>query len=104
MTIKDRLLALYVVVVWGINFVVMKIGLHDMPALSAGRAAFFAGGVARRAVGHVGVAGQCVWRAVMAVAPGASALILVVNVGEPALSRCEAQTLAGAETGESRGR
>lgn len=31
MTIKDRLLALYVVVVWGINFVVMKIGLHDMP-------------------------------------------------------------------------
>lgn len=31
MTIKDRLLALCVVVVWGVNFVVMKIGLHDMP-------------------------------------------------------------------------
>ncbi|ANE75332.1 EamA family transporter [Dickeya solani] len=31
MTIKDQLLALCVVVVWGVNFVVMKIGLHDMP-------------------------------------------------------------------------
>ncbi len=31
MTIKDRLLALCVVVVWGVNFVVMKMGLHDMP-------------------------------------------------------------------------
>lgn len=31
MSAKDRLLALCVVVVWGVNFVVMKIGLQDMP-------------------------------------------------------------------------
>ncbi|MBJ3813684.1 O-acetylserine/cysteine exporter [Shimwellia pseudoproteus] len=33
MTRKDALLALLVVVVWGINFVVIKIGLHQMPPL-----------------------------------------------------------------------
>ncbi|MFC3393759.1 EamA family transporter [Brenneria rubrifaciens] len=31
MSVKDGLLALCVVVLWGINFVVIKIGLHDMP-------------------------------------------------------------------------
>lgn len=33
MTRKDGLLALLVVVVWGINFVVIKVGLHNMPPL-----------------------------------------------------------------------
>ncbi|MEB0077903.1 EamA family transporter [Pseudomonas sp. CCI3.2] len=31
MSMKDALLALLVVIVWGLNFVVIKIGLHDMP-------------------------------------------------------------------------
>ncbi|QHM73179.1 EamA family transporter [Mixta intestinalis] len=31
MTIKDLLLALCVVVAWGVNFVVIKVGLHGMP-------------------------------------------------------------------------
>lgn len=33
MTRKDGLLALLVVVVWGLNFVVIKVGLHNMPPL-----------------------------------------------------------------------
>ena len=33
MTRKDWLLALLVVVVWGLNFVVIKVGLHGMPPL-----------------------------------------------------------------------
>jgi O-acetylserine/cysteine efflux transporter len=33
MTRKDGLLALLVVVVWGLNFVVIKLGLHNMPPL-----------------------------------------------------------------------
>lgn len=33
MTRKDGLLALLVVVVWGLNFVVIKVGLHSMPPL-----------------------------------------------------------------------
>lgn len=33
MTRKDGLLALLVVVVWGVNFVVIKLGLHNMPPL-----------------------------------------------------------------------
>lgn len=33
MTRKDGLLALMVVVVWGLNFVVIKLGLHNMPPL-----------------------------------------------------------------------
>lgn len=33
MTRKDGLLALLVVVVWGLNFVVIKVGLHAMPPL-----------------------------------------------------------------------
>ncbi|MEO3988717.1 O-acetylserine/cysteine exporter [Pseudocitrobacter cyperus] len=33
MTRKDGLLALLVVIVWGINFVVIKVGLHNMPPL-----------------------------------------------------------------------
>ncbi|MBE0232634.1 O-acetylserine/cysteine exporter [Enterobacter hormaechei] len=33
MTRKDGLLALLVVVVWGLNFVVIKMGLHNMPPL-----------------------------------------------------------------------
>lgn len=31
MSIKDMLLALCVVVVWGVNFVIIKVGLQDMP-------------------------------------------------------------------------
>ena len=33
MTRKDGSLALLVVVVWGLNFVVIKLGLHNMPPL-----------------------------------------------------------------------
>lgn len=33
MTRKDGILALLVVVVWGLNFVVIKVGLHNMPPL-----------------------------------------------------------------------
>lgn len=33
MTRKDGLLAILVVVVWGLNFVVIKLGLHNMPPL-----------------------------------------------------------------------
>ncbi len=33
MSRKDGLLALLVVVVWGLNFVVIKVGLHNMPPL-----------------------------------------------------------------------
>lgn len=33
MTRKDGLLALLVVVIWGLNFVVIKLGLHNMPPL-----------------------------------------------------------------------
>ena len=33
MTRKDGLLALLVVVIWGLNFVVIKVGLHGMPPL-----------------------------------------------------------------------
>ncbi|WP_148874564.1 EamA family transporter, partial [Serratia marcescens] len=31
MTLRDRLLALLVVVIWGVNFVVIKFGLQGMP-------------------------------------------------------------------------
>lgn len=31
MSVKDRLLALCVVILWGVNFVVIKVGLHGMP-------------------------------------------------------------------------
>lgn len=31
MPVKDRLLALCVVILWGVNFVVIKVGLHGMP-------------------------------------------------------------------------
>lgn len=33
MTRKDGLLALLVVIVWGLNFVVIKVGLHNMPPM-----------------------------------------------------------------------
>ncbi len=33
MTRKDGLLAMLVVVVWGLNFVVIKVGLHSMPPM-----------------------------------------------------------------------
>ncbi|MDQ8591460.1 EamA family transporter, partial [Klebsiella aerogenes] len=33
MTRRDGLLAMLVVVVWGLNFVVIKLGLHNMPPL-----------------------------------------------------------------------
>lgn len=31
MSVKDLLLALCVVIAWGVNFVVIKVGLHTMP-------------------------------------------------------------------------
>jgi O-acetylserine/cysteine efflux transporter len=31
MSSKDMLLAILVVVIWGVNFVIIKVGLHDMP-------------------------------------------------------------------------
>lgn len=43
MSRKDGFLALLVVVVWGLNFVVIKVGLHHMPI--AGRITIFTGGV-----------------------------------------------------------
>ena len=41
MTRKDGLLALLVVVVWGLNFVVIKLGLHNMPPLMLVALRFF---------------------------------------------------------------
>ncbi|MDN6018598.1 MAG: EamA family transporter [Enterobacterales bacterium] len=40
MSIKDMLLALCVVVIWGVNFVVIKVGLHGMPPLLLGALRF----------------------------------------------------------------
>jgi O-acetylserine/cysteine efflux transporter len=40
MTPKDLLLALVVVIVWGLNFVVIKVGLHDMPPMLLGALRF----------------------------------------------------------------
>jgi O-acetylserine/cysteine efflux transporter len=37
---KDLLLALVVIIVWGLNFVVIKIGLHDMPPMLLGALRF----------------------------------------------------------------
>ncbi|MBA1274228.1 EamA family transporter [Stutzerimonas azotifigens] len=37
---KDLLLALVVIVVWGMNFVVIKVGLHDMPPMLLGALRF----------------------------------------------------------------
>lgn len=31
MSVKDMMLAVCVVIIWGVNFVVIKIGLDDMP-------------------------------------------------------------------------
>lgn len=45
MSRKDGLLALLVVVVWGLNFVVIKVGLHNMPPLMLAGLRFFVGGV-----------------------------------------------------------
>ncbi|HEY0211146.1 EamA family transporter [Acerihabitans sp.] len=36
MSVKDTLLALLVVVIWGINFVIIKVGLHGMPPFLLG--------------------------------------------------------------------
>lgn len=40
MSIRDMLLALCVVVIWGVNFVVIKVGLHGMPPLLLGALRF----------------------------------------------------------------
>ena len=40
MTPKDLLLALLVIVVWGLNFVVIKVGLHGMPPMLMGALRF----------------------------------------------------------------
>ena len=45
MSRKDGLLALLVVVVWGLNFVVIKVGLHNMPPLMLAGVTLFVGGV-----------------------------------------------------------
>ena len=37
---KDLLLALVVIIVWGLNFVVIKVGLHDMPPMLLGALRF----------------------------------------------------------------
>ena len=39
MTTRDLLLALVVIVVWGLNFVVIMTGLNHMPPLLMGRCA-----------------------------------------------------------------
>ncbi len=36
MSVKDTLLALLVVVIWGVNFVIIKVGLHGMPPFLLG--------------------------------------------------------------------
>jgi len=40
MSPKDLLLALVVIIVWGLNFVVIKVGLHDMPPMLLGALRF----------------------------------------------------------------
>ncbi len=45
MTRRDGLLAMLVVVVWGLNFVVIKLGLHNMPPLMLAGLRFLLGGV-----------------------------------------------------------
>lgn len=40
MSPRDLLLALLVIVVWGLNFVVIKVGLHDMPPMLLGALRF----------------------------------------------------------------
>lgn len=40
MSPKDLLLALLVIVVWGLNFVVIKVGLHGMPPMLMGALRF----------------------------------------------------------------
>ena len=48
MTRKDGLLALLVVVVWGLNFVGIKMGLHNMPPLMLAGPRFLPGGFPAR--------------------------------------------------------
>ena len=40
MSPKDLLLALTVVLVWGVNFVVIKVGLHGVPPMLLGALRF----------------------------------------------------------------
>ncbi|MDP3816806.1 EamA family transporter [Pseudomonas sp.] len=40
MSPKDLVLALVVIIVWGLNFVVIKVGLHDMPPMLLGALRF----------------------------------------------------------------
>jgi O-acetylserine/cysteine efflux transporter len=40
MSPKDLVLALLVIIVWGLNFVVIKVGLHDMPPMLLGALRF----------------------------------------------------------------
>lgn len=40
MSPKDLLLALLVIIVWGLNFVMIKVGLHDMPPMLLGALRF----------------------------------------------------------------
>ena len=62
MTRKDGSLALLVVVVWGLNFVVIKLGLHNMPPLMLGPALYagrLPGAAVCRPAGHSRCA--CCW-------------------------------------------
>ncbi|MEZ8140725.1 EamA family transporter [Enterovibrio sp. FF113] len=40
MTVKDLFLALFVVVVWGVNFVVIKVGVSEVPPFLLGALRF----------------------------------------------------------------
>lgn len=40
MSLRDTLLALCVVIIWGVNFVVIKVGVHSLPPLLLGALRF----------------------------------------------------------------
>jgi len=56
MSPKDLLSALIVILAWGVNFVVIKVGLHGVPPMLLGALRFtlvaFPGRVLRQAPGH----------------------------------------------------
>jgi O-acetylserine/cysteine efflux transporter len=43
MPLKDLLIALVVIVAWGVNFVVIKVGLDGLPPMLLGHCAFCGG-------------------------------------------------------------
>ncbi|VFS55403.1 Probable amino-acid metabolite efflux pump [Raoultella planticola] len=66
MTRKDGLLALLVVVVWGLNFVVIKVGLHNMPPLMLAGLPFLTGGLSGAVVCCPVLKSRCVCCSAMA--------------------------------------